>query len=49
MPPAAPVYVVGDEEMTISGLTAGRTYYWRVVSKTMAGLTRTGATRSFGT
>lgn len=37
------------KKVTISGLVAGRTYYWRVVSKTMAGLTRSGSTRSFGT
>lgn len=37
------------KRVTISGLTAGGTYYWRVVSKTMAGLTRSGAVRSFGT
>jgi hypothetical protein len=37
------------KKVTVSGLTAGRTYYWRVVSKTMAGLTRSGTTRSFAT
>jgi hypothetical protein len=37
------------KKVTISGLTPGRTYYWRVVSKTMAGLTKSGTIRSFGT
>ena len=37
------------KKVTISGLTAGRTYYWRVVSKTMAGLSASGSVRSFGT
>lgn len=34
---------------TVSGLTAGTTYYWRVVSRTMANLTRTSTTWSFRT
>ena len=37
------------KKFTISGLTPGRTYYWRVVSKTMAGLSASGPTWSFGT
>jgi PLD-like domain len=36
------------KSFTISGLTPGRTYYWRVVSKTMAPRTATGSVRSFG-
>jgi hypothetical protein len=30
-------------------LTAGRTYYWKIVSKTMANKTKSGAVWSFGT
>jgi hypothetical protein len=37
------------KKFTITGLTAGRTYYWRVVSKTMAGKSASGPTWSFGT
>jgi phosphatidylserine/phosphatidylglycerophosphate/cardiolipin synthase-like enzyme len=37
------------KSVTISGLTPGRTYYWRVVSKTMAPRTTSGTVRSFGT
>ena len=37
------------KKFTISGLTAGRTYYWRIVSKTMAGKSAAGPTWSFGT
>jgi hypothetical protein len=37
------------KKFTITGLTAGRTYYWRVVSKTMAGMSASGPTWSFGT
>jgi phosphatidylserine/phosphatidylglycerophosphate/cardiolipin synthase-like enzyme len=32
-----------------AALAAGRTYYWKIVSKTMAGKTKTGAVWSFGT
>ncbi len=34
---------------TVTGLASGTTYYWRVVSRTMANLERTGATWSFRT
>ena len=34
---------------TVTGLQANRTYYWKVVSKTMANQTRTGAITSFRT
>ena len=37
------------KKFTISGLTPGRTYYWRIVSKTMAGMSAAGPTWSFGT
>ncbi len=37
------------KKFTISGLTPGRTYFWRVVSKTMAGKSASGPTWSFGT
>ena len=37
------------KKFTITGLTPGRTYYWRVVSKTMAGRSASGPTWSFGT
>lgn len=37
------------KRLTVSGLTPGRTYYWRIVSKTMAGLSAPGPTWSFGT
>jgi hypothetical protein len=37
------------KKYTITGLTPGRTYYWRVVSKTMAGKTASGPTWSFST
>jgi phosphatidylserine/phosphatidylglycerophosphate/cardiolipin synthase-like enzyme len=37
------------KKYSISGLTAGRTYYWRVVSKTMAGKSASGPRWSFGT
>ncbi len=43
------VGAAATKKVTISGLTAGRTYYWRVVSKTMAGKTASGTLRSFGT
>lgn len=36
-------------KFTISGLTPGRTYYWRIVSKTMANKSKSGPTWSFGT
>ncbi len=35
--------------LTVSGLQSGRTYYWRIVSKTMAGKTASGPVWSFGT
>jgi hypothetical protein len=56
--PTPPLYQAGlavppgtntVKKVTISGLTAGRTYYWRVVSKTMAARTASGPTWSFGT
>ena len=34
---------------TLPTLTAGRTYYWRIVSKTMANKTKTGSVWRFGT
>jgi hypothetical protein len=34
---------------TISGLAPGTTYYWKITSRTMANLARTGATWSFRT
>jgi len=37
------------KKLTISGLLAGTTYYWKIVSKTMAGQTATGPVWSFGT
>jgi hypothetical protein len=37
------------KKFTVSGLVAGRTYYWRVVSKTMAGKSASGPRWSFGT
>jgi hypothetical protein len=37
------------KKLTIAGLLAGRTYYWRIVSKTMANKTTTGPTWSFAT
>ena len=37
------------KKLTISGLLAGTTYYWKIVSKTMAGQTATGSVWSFGT
>jgi phosphatidylserine/phosphatidylglycerophosphate/cardiolipin synthase-like enzyme len=40
---------VSVKKFTIAGLAAGRTYYWRVVSKTMAGKSTSGPTWSFGT
>jgi hypothetical protein len=36
-------------KLTVSGLVAGRTYYWQIVSKTMAGLSARGVVWSFGT
>ena len=35
------------KSFTVSGLEPGRTYYWRIVGKTMAGETRAGAVHSF--
>jgi len=35
-------------KLTVTGLAPGATYFWRVVSKTMAGKTATGPTWSFG-
>jgi len=35
--------------LSVSGLQAGTTYYWKVVSRTMANLTATSATGSFST
>ena len=37
------------ESYSIAGLRPGTTYYWKIVSKTMANKTRTGPTRSFTT
>ena len=34
---------------TLTGLAAGTTYYWKIVSRTMANLEKTGATWSFRT
>jgi phosphatidylserine/phosphatidylglycerophosphate/cardiolipin synthase-like enzyme len=39
----------GPETFTVTGLTPGTTYYWRVVGKTMADLTASGPVWSFGT
>jgi hypothetical protein len=39
----------GTKKLTVTGLVAGTTYYWRIVSKTMAGRTATGPVWSFGT
>jgi regulation of enolase protein 1 (concanavalin A-like superfamily) len=54
--PASLVTVIEDVELgpydktfTAQGLAAGTTYYWKVVSRTMANLSRTSATRSFTT
>jgi phosphatidylserine/phosphatidylglycerophosphate/cardiolipin synthase-like enzyme len=44
-----PAGATATKSVTISGLTPGRTYYWRVVSKTMAPRTAAGTVRSFGT
>ncbi len=38
-----------DKSWTVSGLLAGRTYYWKVVSRTMANLTAESPTFSFTT
>jgi phosphatidylserine/phosphatidylglycerophosphate/cardiolipin synthase-like enzyme len=35
------------KKWTVSGLTSGRTYYWKVVSRTMANLATTSTTFSF--
>lgn len=50
------VKVVNDQELgpydiaaTVNGLTSGTRYYWRVVSRTMANLSRTSPTWSFVT
>lgn len=37
------------KQFTVTGLAAGTTYYWKVVSRTMANLTRTSSTWSFRT
>ncbi len=37
------------KRFTVSGLLPGTTYYWRIVSKTMANMTSAGAVRSFTT
>jgi len=34
---------------TLPTLTAGRTYYWKIVSKTVANKTKSGSVWSFGT
>lgn len=34
---------------TVANLAAGRTYYWKIVSRTMANLSKTSATWNFGT
>ena len=48
--------VMADRELgpnvvsfTVSGLTSGRTYYWKVVGRTMADLEKTSETWSFST
>ena len=38
-----------NQSFTVSSLAAGTTYYWQVVSRTMAGLERTGPMWSFRT
>jgi phosphatidylserine/phosphatidylglycerophosphate/cardiolipin synthase-like enzyme len=38
-----------NQSFTLPTLEAGTTYYWKIVSKTMADLSRTGAVRSFTT
>jgi len=37
------------KQLTITGLEPGRAYWWKIVSKTMAGKTATGPIWSFGT
>jgi hypothetical protein len=37
------------ESYTVTGLASGTTYYWRIVGKTMANKTKSGATWSFTT
>jgi hypothetical protein len=37
------------KKYALPALTPGRTYYWKIVSKTMANKTATGAVYSFGT
>jgi hypothetical protein len=37
------------KKYTLPALTPGRTYYWKIVSKTMANKTATGPVYSFGT
>ena len=37
------------KKVVVSGLAAGTTYYWKIVSKTMAGKTATGPVWSFAT
>jgi hypothetical protein len=38
-----------NQTFTLPTLTGGTTYYWKIVSRTAAGLTRTGSTWSFTT
>jgi hypothetical protein len=38
-----------NKSFTVSGLNAGTTYYWRIVAKTMAQLSRSGPIYSFTT
>jgi hypothetical protein len=42
-------YTTSNQSFTLPTLQAGTTYYWKVVSKTMAGLARSGSVRSFTT
>jgi hypothetical protein len=50
MPGSATAGVVSTKEsFVVSGLTAGTTYYWKIVGKTMANLGRSGPTWSFTT
>ena len=37
------------KSLTVSNLAAGRTYYWKIVSRTMANLSKTSTTWSFAT
>jgi hypothetical protein len=42
-------YTTSNQSFTLPTLQPGTTYYWKVVSKTMAGLARSGSVRRFTT